>query len=70
MQKIRDSLKLIQRNGEGAANDLSPFSYEDFEKNFIYNNPLFRQRKYIKDVVVKATANDDFDYSPFTPVDR
>ncbi len=65
MQKIRDSLKLIQRNGEVAAHDLSPFSYEDFEKIFIYNNPLFRQRKYIKDVVVKASANNEFDYSPF-----
>lgn len=65
MQKIRDSLKLIQRSAEVTAHDLSPFGYEDFKRIFICNNPLFRQRKYIKDVVVKASSNNEFDYSPF-----
>ena len=65
MQKIRDNLKLIHRNAEDAVNALNPFSYQEFEKDYIYNNPLFRQRKHIKKVHVMTTAKDEFDYSPF-----
>lgn len=65
MQKIRDGLKLLQRNGEVAANALTPFSFAEFEKEYVYNNPLFRQRKYIKDVIVIASEKSGFDFSPF-----
>lgn len=64
LQQIRNSLKQIQRNAEDAANSSDPFSYEEFEKDFILNNPLFRQRKYIKNVVaITGQKNDDFDFS-------
>ena len=66
MQKIRDSLKLIKRKAEDAATALNPFSFNDFEKGYIFGNPLFRQRKHIKKVVAAAYARpDDFDYSPY-----
>jgi len=66
MQKIRDSLKLLQRTGQESANSFDPFSFDNFEKDFIFNNPLFRQRKYIKNVVKTSVSGDEkFDYSPF-----
>ena len=42
MQKIRESLKLIKRRAEDAATALNPFSFEDFEKGFVFDNPLLR----------------------------
>lgn len=66
MQVVRDNLKQIQRKAEEVANSLDPFSFEDFEKDFIFNNPLFRQRKYIKNVIATASLKkDDFDFTPF-----
>jgi integrase len=66
MQKIRDSLKLIKRKAEDVANGLNPFRFEDFEKAYIYNNPLFRQRKHIKKAAVATQVKpDDFDYAPY-----
>lgn len=66
MQKVRDSLKEIKRKAEGIISILEPFSFEDFEKDFVFNNPLFRQRKYLKSKVITAALNnDDFDYTPF-----
>lgn len=65
LKKIRDDLKLIQRRAEDVASILNPFSYQEFEKDFVYNNPLFRQRKYIKDVHTFVAVKDKFDYAPF-----
>ena len=66
LQDVRDNLKQIQRKAEDSANSLDPFSFEEFEKDFILNNPLFRQRKYIKNVVaITSLKNDDFDFTAF-----
>jgi integrase len=45
---IRDNLKQIQRNAEDVINSLQPFSYQEFEKDYVLNNQFFRQRKSIK----------------------
>ena len=64
--KIRDSLKLIRRKAEDAAAALDPFTFEEFEKRYILNNPLFRQRRPLKTRAVKSFANpEDFDYGPY-----
>lgn len=52
LRTIRDELKQIQRKAEDAATGLSPFTFAEFEKDFILNNSSFHQRKTIK----KATA--------------
>ncbi|HEY8661014.1 MAG TPA: site-specific integrase [Hanamia sp.] len=63
LQSIRDKLKEIERTAENAVNELDPFSFADFEKDFIQNNNLFRQRKLKPEVPSQNT--NEFDYSPF-----
>jgi integrase len=48
LKLIRDDLKKIKRNAEDLAQALDPFSYKEFEKDYILNNSLFHQRKSIK----------------------
>lgn len=48
LKEIRTSLKLIERNAEDKARLLQPFTYDEFEKDFILNNSFFHQRKSIK----------------------
>jgi len=45
---IRESLKEIQRTAEGKIKSLQPFSFQEFEKDYILNNSFFHQRKYIR----------------------
>ena len=52
MQEIREKLKEIELNAGRTAKRLEPFSFEDFEKDYILNNPLFRQRKSIQKAVL------------------
>jgi integrase/recombinase XerD len=63
LQSIRDKLKEIERTAENVVNELDPFSFADFEKDFIHNNNLFRQRKLKPEVPLQST--NEFDYSPF-----
>lgn len=57
---------MIRRKAEDAAAVLDSFTFEEFEKCFILNNPLFRQRRPLKTRVVKSFATaEDFDYSPY-----
>lgn len=66
MQKIRDALKLIRREAEAAAEKITPFSFADFEKQYILDNPLFHQRKYLKKALKPLDeATEAFDYSIF-----
>ena len=66
MQKIRESLKLIKRTAEDAATELNPFCFENFEKGFVFDNPLLRQRKHkTKAAAAAYTRPDDFDYRPY-----
>ncbi len=61
LQSIRDNLKDIERTAENAVKDLSCFSFEEFERDFIYDNKLFRQRK-LSSLIPPETKNE-FDYS-------
>src|SRR4051794_2960245 len=45
LQKIRDKLKHLQRTAELFIEDLEDFSFYLFERDFIINNDLFKQRK-------------------------
>ena len=65
LRKIRDDVKRIKREAEVATDKIKPFSYQDFEKDYILNNPLFRQRKFIKAVHRCSVTKDKFDYTPF-----
>lgn len=58
LQEIRSKLKEIEFNADKAAKALDPFTFEDFEKEYILNNPSFHQRKTIKTV----TAHPDYLY--------
>jgi integrase/recombinase XerD len=53
LKKIREQLKQVKRNSEDAALSLDPFTFRDFEKFFILNNPSFHQRKAIKAKTVR-----------------
>jgi integrase len=46
-KEIKDNLKKILREAEHVANSLDPFSFEKFEKDYLYNNKFFYQRKNI-----------------------
>jgi len=63
LQTLRGKLKEMERTAKNAAQELEPFSFSEFEKDFIKDHPLFRSRKS-RDVI-KHSVNDDFDYSPF-----
>jgi hypothetical protein len=59
---IRDQLKEIERTAQNAVNILDPFNFSDFEKDFIRNNNLFRQRKLKLEVLWQSSI--EFDYTP------
>jgi len=63
LKVIRGKLKEIERSAETAAKDIFPFSFADFEKEFVLNNPSFLQRKAITDV--KVEGNYGYDVSQY-----
>lgn len=58
LMNIRDHLRSIERNAE-AFIDFETFSFTEFEKDYILNNPLFHQRKSIKEIVVPPSYQFD-----------
>lgn len=46
MKFVRDKLKEIQRTAENGCIELEPFSFGEFEKEFIINNRFFKARKF------------------------
>lgn len=48
LKVVKEKLKAIQWDAEKTAKSLDPFTFEDFEKDFILNHPLFFQRKSVK----------------------
>ena len=63
LQNIRDKLRDIERTAQNAAVKLDPFTFEDFEKDYIRDNIYFRQRK-----VKPHSASEkveEFDFEPF-----
>lgn len=63
LKVIREKLKEIERSAEAAAKELFPFTFGDFEKEYILNNPSFLQRKAINDV--KVEGNYEYDVSQY-----
>jgi len=59
LKDIRDKIREIEFTAGKVAMGLDPFCFEDFEKDYILNNPLFRQRKAIQRSVI--TNNYLFD---------
>lgn len=55
---IRDQLRSIERNAEAVV-DYESFSFIEFEKDYILNNPLFHQRKSIKEIVIPQSYEFD-----------
>jgi integrase/recombinase XerD len=62
LQSVRDKLKEIERTAENAIEKLDPFTFSEFDKDFIQNNNLFRKRKLKPGITSEIT--DRFDYSP------
>jgi hypothetical protein len=52
--RARERLKEIERAAEAVVKGLSPFSFGEFEREYILNNPSFLQRKAIREVKVKG----------------
>lgn len=63
LQQIRKDLNDAKRNAENFAESLYQFEFYEFEKEFIKDNRLFRQREF-KEPVVEIAA-DAFDYTPY-----
>lgn len=63
LQEVREKLKEIQRTAENTIKELEPFNFPEFEKFFILNNRLFRQRKTKK--IVAPVICDEFDFSEY-----
>ena len=63
LQVIRDKLRDIERTAQNAAVKLDPFTFEDFERDYIRNNSYFRQRKAKQLSGSKQT--DEFSYDPY-----
>jgi len=64
LQKIKDSIKHIQRTAEQFIDDLNEFSFYLFERDFIRNSDLFKQRKKLSEPV-QVADEDDFDFTPY-----
>jgi integrase/recombinase XerD len=66
LQQTREDLKKIRRKAEDVALEIVPFSFDEFEKEYLYGNPLFIQRKYIKQSTAAFTdLRKEFDYSKY-----
>ncbi|WP_300600929.1 site-specific integrase [Niabella sp.] len=74
LQKVRASLLEVERNAATAVKAINPFEFDCFEKEFIKNNPLFKERK--KKAEKKCIENQpselkqqeisvEFDFSPY-----
>ena len=58
LKQIRDQLRSIERNAE-AIIDFETFSFTEFERDYILNNPLFHQRKSIKGIIIPQSYQFD-----------
>ena len=58
MKKIRDQLRSIERSAQ-AIIDFETFSFTEFEKDYIFNNPLFHQRKSIRQIIIPEAYQFD-----------
>jgi integrase/recombinase XerD len=61
--KVKSKLQEIEWTAAEAVKGMDPFSFEEFERDFIKDNPLFIQTR-IKGKPL-AQRNKDFDFAPF-----
>lgn len=63
LQEVRQKLRELEAQAIDFASKMDPFSFTEFEKTFILNNPLFKQRKFKEENVPESELS--FDYTPF-----
>ena len=63
LQDVREKLKEIEREAGGAIKAIQPFTFSDFEHDFISENSLFRVKKQ-KEKPVPADSLE-FDFTPY-----
>lgn len=64
MQSIRKKFKEAESEAIKAAKKLAFFTFEQFERDFIISNPLFKQRRK-KTSPSEIISEDTFDYCPY-----
>lgn len=63
LQSIKEKLNEILRTAKNVIKELRPFTFSDFEGEYLRNNPMFRERKFQTDNT-QAQATD-FDFSSY-----
>jgi integrase/recombinase XerD len=63
LQQVRSQLQKLEREAGKFLEDADPFSFEEFERDFISDNRLFRQRRTKKEPVV--ITQYEFDIRPY-----
>jgi len=58
LQEIKEKILEIERAGARVVEDIDPFNFPEFEKNFILDNTFFRQRKSVRETT--ALVNHPF----------
>lgn len=63
LQTVRRKLQDIERDAFACADNIQPFTFQQFENLFIKSNPLIIQRKKKSNFV--CSENSEFDFKPF-----
>lgn len=64
LQMIREDLKTTQASADAIIKRLNPFSYFEFHRDLVEDNPLFKQRKASMPDVPTAPPSE-FDFTPY-----
>ena len=59
LKAIRDKLRDIERRADNAIRSMSAFHFDDFEKEYISDNPLFNKQKTTQNVTVQGVYGYD-----------
>ncbi|MGN6212720.1 tyrosine-type recombinase/integrase [Parafilimonas sp.] len=62
IKQLRENLKDLNISAELYLKEIDDFSFDEFEKGFVLNNPAFKERK-IKVVIKEHESSKTFDYS-------
>src|SRR5690348_7335361 len=62
IKQLRENLKDLNISAELYLKEIGDFSFDEFEKGFVLNNPAFKERK-IKVVIKEHESSKTFDYS-------
>ncbi len=63
LQAIREKLRLLQRACDEFIEEMTAFSFYEFERDYITNHELFKARKKLKELPTIVASGNDFDYS-------